>query len=597
MVSALVKIITIVGSPLDAIEVLTGSEHKRFAEERMGDWDERLFLLVRLLEMMGLYHHAKDLLDGVLKEKQKERSPDILEILVLRAEVSQNLVTPSELMQRIDEIERALPDFGHLLEQEKFAQLTARLKRLRGLALFSRGEIDLALETMISAMAMAEAYYCEELAMQCADNLGSIYQVLGELDTALEYHKRAAEAFEQMGMSLEYARALENMGLVLQGKKDYEKALELFLHSLRLLQNLRNSYYISRVLLHTISLALELGDGKLAWYSFYQLSTLATQNPSPTVSLREKLALAWLREHENRFASFIQAEELYQELLENPHTLFDMKTFAILGLLSLKMKELTLTGNENIITEILMITGQAEQTALENEAYHLVIELLKIKARIALLEHGYVQARDLLSKAREIAEENRLNNVLLQLEVERKELESQIRTLQQLDRTNASINEKLQFLKLGEKFKQIAKQQAWGIPEYPEEPIMIMILSKHGVTLYAKSFTPEASIDPQLVGAFISALNEFSREMFSVRGTIERIEHGEYTMLVNPRDMLLFCYVFKGSAAMAIRRLQKFVSILYMQPLNWEKWSSFMLMVDREEVEIIDKTVDGVFCS
>ncbi len=187
--------------------------------------------------------------------------------------------------------------------------------------------------------------------------------------------------------------------------------------------------------------------------------------------------------------------------------------------------------------------------------------------------------------------------MLLQLKVERKELESQIRTLRQLDEANASINEKLQLLKLGEKFSQIAKQQAWGIPETPEEPIMIMILSKHGVTLYAKSFTPETTVDPQLVGAFISALNEFSKEMFSVRGTIERIEHGDYTMLVNPRDTLLFCYVFKGSATMAIRRLQKFVSLLYLQPLNWERWNAFMLMVDREDVELINRVVDQVFCS
>jgi hypothetical protein len=150
-------------------------------------------------------------------------------------------------------------------------------------------------------------------------------------------------------------------------------------------------------------------------------------------------------------------------------------------------------------------------------------------------------------------------------------------------------------LKLEEKLRQITKQQTWGIPEHPEEPILIMVLSKHGVTLYARSFTSEATIEPQLVGAFISALNEFSQEMFSVRGSIERIEHGEYTMLVNPRDDLLFCYVFKGSAAMAIRRVQKFVETLYLQPLHWEKWSSFMLMVDREDVELIDETVDKVF--
>ncbi len=593
--SALVKLIAIVGSPLDAVEILTGTEHRNFIEKKMEGIHDRVLLLVRLLETMGLYRHAKDLLDGMLKENQTKENPRVLELLVLRAEISQNLVTPSELMQMIDKVERALPSFSHCLDQEEFAQLTARVKRLRGLALFSRGEIELALETMISAKAMAEAYHCRELAMQCADNLGSIYQVLGELDIALDHHQRAAEAFEQMGMPLEYARALENTGLVLQGKKEYERALGLFLHSLRLLKNLRNGAYISRVLLHTISLALELKDTKLAWYSFYQLSMLVTQSPSPAVSLREKLALAWLRENENRFASFVQAEELYQELLEHPHVFFEMQTFAILGLLSLKMKELTLTGNREIITEILMIIGQAEQTALENEAYRLVIELLKVKARIALLENGYVQAKELFAKAREIAEKNRLTNVLLQVEVEGKELESQVRTLQQLDKENASINEKLQLLKLGEKFRKIAKQQAGGIPEEPEQPIMIMILSKHGVTLYAKSFTAETTVDPQLVGAFISALNEFSREMFSGRGTIERIEHGDYTMLVNPRDMLMFCYVFKGSATMAIRRLQKFVSELYLQPLRWDKWKSFMLMVDREDVELIDKTVNSVF--
>ena len=94
----------------------------------------------------------------------------------------------------------------------------------------------------------------------------------------------------------------------------------------------------------------------------------------------------------------------------------------------------------------------------------------------------------------------------------------------------------------------------------------------------------------------MSAFNTFSSEIFSK--SIDRIRIGENTILINPVDPFLACYVIKGQSYPALQKLTRFTKVIrenseIWQALNKSAKTSEMLELDKPPA--LKTVIDEIF--
>jgi hypothetical protein len=108
-------------------------------------------------------------------------------------------------------------------------------------------------------------------------------------------------------------------------------------------------------------------------------------------------------------------------------------------------------------------------------------------------------------------------------------------------------------------------------------------MDNSGVTYFNHTFAADWD-HSDLFGFFMTAFNTFSSEIFSK--SIDRIRVGENTILINPVDQFLACYVIKGQSYPALQKLSRFTDAIRE---NSEIWETLNKSVKTGEILELDK--------
>jgi uncharacterized membrane protein YqgA involved in biofilm formation len=104
------------------------------------------------------------------------------------------------------------------------------------------------------------------------------------------------------------------------------------------------------------------------------------------------------------------------------------------------------------------------------------------------------------------------------------------------------------------------------IHEFVKSLVLLLIIgAESGISIFSKLFT-NRPIAEHLIGGFLAAINAFVREAFAVSGSIERIKHREYTLLLKSVEAFLICYAFTGYSYFAMQKVDKFTEALQASP-------------------------------
>ncbi len=100
-----------------------------------------------------------------------------------------------------------------------------------------------------------------------------------------------------------------------------------------------------------------------------------------------------------------------------------------------------------------------------------------------------------------------------------------------------------------------------------EEPVLVIILSQSGTSLYLKKFTADFSYSDQLLGAYLSAVDILGSNIITDSGSVDSIKFKDKYNLVLRRSSLnetsvSICYIYKGISYYASQRLDKFVTVV-----------------------------------
>jgi hypothetical protein len=92
-------------------------------------------------------------------------------------------------------------------------------------------------------------------------------------------------------------------------------------------------------------------------------------------------------------------------------------------------------------------------------------------------------------------------------------------------------------------------------------------MDKSGAAYFNHSFIGDWDFD-DLFSSFMSAFNTFSGEIFS--NSIDRVKIADNTILINPIEPYLACYIIKGQSYPAQQKLTRFSDAIKASPEIWE---------------------------
>ncbi len=125
-------------------------------------------------------------------------------------------------------------------------------------------------------------------------------------------------------------------------------------------------------------------------------------------------------------------------------------------------------------------------------------------------------------------------------------------------------------------------------------PSLIILMTTSGVTIHHLDWKFKAPSDPSLIGGFISAISELSKEVVSdSQGSLRSIQHEEYIILLekDPHSPLIAAAVAAKESFLIRERLR----LLLSRVRNLTNWNSQIFDFDHEQIKFIERAMKETF--
>jgi len=402
-------------------------------------------------------------------------------------------------------------------------------------------------------------------------NLGEIYQQKGEFDQALDYLLQYLEIGKEIGNKRYIAGALAFLAEVYQQKGEFNQAWEYSQQSLVYAEEVGNNITITGALFQLVSLSIDMESLDQARQYLQHLKQISEKEENKVIKQRCQLAEALLLKTSSRARHRGKAEELLDQIVKEEVVTHELTVEALLNLCDLLVADLSKTGDPDILSEVHVLVNRLLIIARQQHSHWLLAEIYVLQAKLALVELEITKARQFFDQAQIIAEEQGLRRLAIQISTEHDELLTQLSQWEDLINRESSINERFELARLEDLLVGMIHKRINEITELPqEEPVLVLIIgAETGISIFSKLFTSRP-VAEHLIGGFLAAINAFAREAFAVSGSIERIKHREYTILLKSVDSFLICYVFTGYSYFAMQKMEKFTDALQASTSVWE---------------------------
>ena len=539
-------------------------------------------------------------------------------------------------LQIIDVTEKLL-ETGTLISYKEVQERKAAFYLRRGAIYADKGELDSALENTFKSLALYQELGLKREIARSFNNIGIIFQRKGDLIEALKYFKKdqaillelnnkeslvtnygnigstfylkgdidiAKEYFENgLDLCIKYnfkkflPYTNRDLGRIYYEKGEHLKAYEHFIKALALHEEIGNEFEISRILYFIITLMIDLNDSEKIQYYLQKLQNIDKKSDNPIIHQRTRLVEALRLKKTNRSIKIAKAQEIFAQISNDRIYDYELTVFASFNLCDMLLAELQIYGAEEILFEINTITEQLLTIAKTQNSYSLLAQIYLLQSKLSLIELDTNRAQQLLSQAQVLAEEKGLQHLAIRISNEYDKLLGQLSTWENLIENNATLQERLELVEMEDFLTRLLNKKATDQSNIqPELPIVFLIILENGISIYSKTFQNENVADAQLIGGLITAINTISGEAFSVHGSLERLKHKEYTMLLQHKDNILFCYAYKGPSYYAQQKFNRCIEILQQNVSLWQDMNKEKsLGLTQESISIITTIVDQIF--
>ena len=591
-----------------------------------------------ILNKLGKYSQALELLETTSqKSKSKNLYFILMDAIIERAyslwrlgRLNQAL----EILKQNDEILESIERKG----RKEVRKRQASTYKLRGVIFQSKGNYEKALKLYNESLVIWNDLNDQQEISNILNNIGVLYRNKGELDRALEYYEQSLAIYNEIGNNDDIATITNNIGNIYLYKGEIDKALESFKQCLRLWEDTDNDQYTALVLCNIGDIYQQRGDWETStlYYkeslflrekignkidivlSLYGLVTVSLdaqmkdrakrylerimeiqkKESNQFINQISKVAEAHYLKNSSRMKDKVRAQELFQGILEEDVLDHSITITALLNFIELLLEELKMSGDQELLDLVKTMIESLSEIAEHQNSFTLLAKTYLLQSQLALIDLDLVQARILLTQAEQIAEDKNLKYLAMKISNEHDVLLEQLSDWEDLINKNSCLQDRLELTRFGELMISLNNK---GDIEFPqlinEEPVMLLILADSGTPLYTRNFLEGSELDGVLIGGFLAAIINFCKETFSSKGSVERIKHQEYTVLLKQKKPLLFSYVIKGQTYSASQKLEAFAKIIGTSTSVWEnllkaiKSSKALVLDSRIMIEEIAKMI------
>ncbi len=500
---------------------------------------------------------------------------------------------------------------GHEKDSLKYFQKSLELREnignkrdiaesLLGLSNFYRlveVDLDKAFYYIEQCLKIANQIKYQRLLAKANVYLGHIYHVKGELEKSLSHNKSALAYFEKTNDLSSYLGTMNNMAGVYRAQGNLDEAVELLTKCIDFSEPLKNNWMKVGYHVTMVEVLLIKGDINKAKEHLERVKQLRDIEKTPYINRDYKYTEALILKKSPRIQHRAKAENLFRSLIEDKDVVFDIKIEGLIQLCDLLIDELKITGEKEILEEIQPLINQLLNLTEKSHSYWYYAETYVLQAELALLTLDIKNARQLLTKAQNIAESYGFDPLVRKISSEHDDLLQKLDLWENLKESESSLSDRLKLSNIDDQINIMIQKRRNGPSEIKEEdPIMILLISEGGTPTFSNLFADTFMVEDDLISGFLSAFNTFSGELFSEG--LDRASFGEFTLIMKPISRFLACYIFKGQSFFAQKRLEHFIERLEMNQDLMNKFNEYQIanqMIKLEDLPNLNSLITQIF--
>ncbi len=390
--------------------------------------------------------------------------------------------------------------------------------------------------------------------------IGEIYRLKGNFELAQNYYTEALSEALNLGNNHYIALCYNNLGIVKCSQGELKEAFEYFENSIDLAVQNNTRFILVESAYYKIKILVSWNRKEKAQETIDLLNSLVTDKHSTMYYFYKILSEAYTLRHTNRFTNIAKAQKILEEIIQDNTVYNEISIHAMLNLCELFLIELKAFREQQTLEDLERILDLLEQTADSQISQSLLAEVYLLKGRFALILPDIDAAQEYFSKGLIIAKNQEFTNLARIISDEHDRLLKEINKWSS-NREDFTIKERIERSKIDLQVNDMINRLSFEtIEEKKDVPVMLLILADSGVPLYSSRFNNEGKIQDALLSGFLSVINDFIREVFSVKGLIKRIEHNEYLIIFRQIDNIIFSYIYKGTSFTAESKLDRFIA-------------------------------------
>jgi len=427
---------------------------------------------------------------------------------------------------------------------------------------------------------------------------GVIYLMKGELQLAVEYTKKAVSLGRKYNNPSFLMEGLNNLGLIFGELGEWDPAIKCLKEALPIAENMENFPYVIGFSDSLFQIYVNMGDKTAAQQLFHKIEQYRDKaKENKKLNQIYQIDKAILMRMSKRTRDLGVAQEIFKNIIQEEVISIEFTQTAILNLCEMLLDEYKDTKNIEALEEFSTLLKQLQKAAEKQHAYPILAETYLLEAKLSMINYDLKKSRHSLTKAQQIA--NRYGLILLAIKIsnEHDKLIQNLEVWKQMKEENVSVSERLEKVETSDQILWMLNKKPAVIPETtPESPILLLVMTNSGISIYTKIFNKEWEISENLFSSFLSAFNTFSKQIFSEG--LDRANFGKYTILMTRTPPLIICYVFEGQSFLAQQKFSKFIETLHESEQIWKKLTSsnrIGLLIKEDANEGLGKLVKTIF--
>lgn len=459
------------------------------------------------------------------------------------------------------------------------------------------GELNRAIEYLERSLSIFEENNNREGIARVLNLLAESFYRKGEIDQAANYVKQSSSIWDELNNKLGIAAVNETTGKILLIQGDISQAITKFQESLAIREENDNPKQLSYTLFWLILASLENNSLQHLQDHLQRIQKILEKENNAIMNQIFELASAAVLKSSNKREFLQKAKRFYLKIIDGVLLDHELKVIALYSYCELLIKLIELFHEKDEIQMLDNAIGKHFEIAKNIESQTMIAENFWLKAQLSLIRHKYQDARNYLQQARQITEDKGYKKLAMEIPRMQKIIDSYFDfDSRETEETVTSLERKIT-TPVNDDVMRLVNKRSVDMPKLQdEEPVLLIIVYEGGVTIFSRKFSQKEMIDEMFVGGFLTAIDAFMHQTFATGGSIERIKHQEYTLLLKAETPLLFCYVYKGQSFSAIQKLDKVIDGLKNTVTIWHALKNNPgEQLSEKEKEFIDNLAERVF--